>query len=159
VLAITFTRKAAQEMRERLIGALEQAATTTEADSARLTVVERRRRALALPVLARDRAHEWHLREQPDRLQIDTFDAFCARVVARSNLSRIAGEGALGSVTDAADGGPPADDTTMVSTHQPVEPTEVSVARRKRNWVGCENAAGGRLTCVVMKLAWGPLQA
>ncbi|HOB00087.1 MAG TPA: UvrD-helicase domain-containing protein, partial [Casimicrobium huifangae] len=100
VLAITFTRKAAQEMRERLIGALEQAAQPAAPS---MRPVELARRALALPVLARDQALGWRLREQPDRLVIDTFDAFCARIVARSYLSRVAGEGALGSVTDAAE--------------------------------------------------------
>lgn len=100
VLAITFTRKAAQEMRERLIGALEQAAQPAAPS---MRPVELARRALALPVLARDQELGWRLREQPDRLVIDTFDAFCARIVARSYLSRVAGEGALGSVTDAAE--------------------------------------------------------
>ena len=100
VLAITFTRKAAQEMRERLIAALEQAAQPV---TAHVRPVELARRTLALPVLARDQALGWRLREQPDRLAIDTFDAFCARIVARSYVSQVSGEGALGRVTDAAE--------------------------------------------------------
>ena len=99
VLAITFTRKAAQEMRERLIGALEQAARPAAPS---MRPVELARRALALPVLARGSELGWRLREQPDRL-VTPSDAFCARIVARSYLSRVAGEGALGSVTDAAE--------------------------------------------------------
>lgn len=100
ILAITFTRKAAQEMRERLIGALEQAAAPPDPAASPLAQA---RRAMALPVLARDEVLQWRLREQPDRLLIDTFDAFCGRVVARSQFSRVAGEGALGTVTDQAD--------------------------------------------------------
>ncbi|MCC7067199.1 MAG: UvrD-helicase domain-containing protein [Burkholderiales bacterium] len=95
ILAITFTRKAAQEMRERLIGALAQAAMP-ESDAA--SAVERARRRMALPVLLRDRERGWRLLEQPGRLLIETFDAFCARIVRRARLTLTASEGALGDV-------------------------------------------------------------
>ena len=85
-------------MRERLIAAFEQAAQPVTAHVRRLNCAPH----LALPVLARDHALGWRLREQPDRLAIDTFDAFCARIVARSYVSRVSG-GALGRVTDAAE--------------------------------------------------------
>lgn len=97
ILAITFTRKAAQEMRERLLGALQQAALATDAAA---TPVALARRALAVKVLARDQALGWNLLGTPDRLTIDTFDAFCARVVTRANLSTVAVEGALGRLED-----------------------------------------------------------
>lgn len=72
-LAITFTRKAASEMRERLVDALLAAKgpAPTE-DYARQTW------DLAKLVLDKDQSLKWHLIENPQRLKILTFDAFCA---------------------------------------------------------------------------------
>ncbi|MBL8310077.1 MAG: UvrD-helicase domain-containing protein [Burkholderiales bacterium] len=97
ILAITFTRKASQEMRERLLGALQQASVAP--DPSALPVAQMRR-ALAEQVLRRDRALGWNLIATPDRLSIDTFDAFCARIVTRANLATVASEGALGRIED-----------------------------------------------------------
>lgn len=74
VVAITFTRKAAAEMRRRVSRALRSAAENTPSTRAH----ERTTFELALAVIARDRALEWRVLEQPQRLRIDTLDAFNA---------------------------------------------------------------------------------
>src|SRR3954468_21918861 len=64
ILAITFTRKAAAEMRRRVLQALEHAdlGRATPDDNAR------RPRQLAEAALARDRERGWGLRENASRL-------------------------------------------------------------------------------------------
>jgi ATP-dependent exoDNAse (exonuclease V) beta subunit len=74
VVAITFTRKAAAEMRRRVLRALRAAADDTPSELAH----ERRAFDLARAVTLRDRELEWRLLEQPQRLRIDTLDAFNA---------------------------------------------------------------------------------
>ena len=72
VLAITFTVKAAAEMRERVVAALQRA----EAGETSLLAHEQQTLASAEAVLRRDRARDWTLMEQPGRLRIQTLDAF-----------------------------------------------------------------------------------
>ncbi len=97
VLAITFTRKATQEMRERIVGRLEQAAGKVVPGSA----YERAVAAEAEAVLARDRALNWRLISNPGRLQILTIDSLCARLSAGSpQLGR--GLAGMSVVEDAA---------------------------------------------------------
>jgi ATP-dependent helicase/nuclease subunit A len=72
VVAITFTRKAAAEMRRRVQQALRMAAAGESAASAHGGVTL----ALARAVIARDRARAWSLVTQPQRLRVDTLDAF-----------------------------------------------------------------------------------
>jgi ATP-dependent exoDNAse (exonuclease V) beta subunit len=78
VLAITFTRKAAGEMRERLIRALESArGEEPVAEHARATW------KLARAVLENDARRDWRLLENPVRLTVQTIDSFCASLVRR----------------------------------------------------------------------------
>lgn len=100
VLAITFTNKAAGEMRERLHAAL---VSTTQADDPELPPVVRARRQLAQKVMQRDAALGWRLLERPEALLIDTFDAFCARVAARAPLKEVAANAALAPVAESPD--------------------------------------------------------
>ncbi|MDX1556291.1 MAG: UvrD-helicase domain-containing protein, partial [Xanthomonadales bacterium] len=79
VLAITFTRKATQEMRTRIITRLAQA---SEGDVPE-TEHERQAVAFAAEVLRRDREQGWNLLESPGRLRINTIDGLCTQVLAR----------------------------------------------------------------------------
>jgi ATP-dependent exoDNAse (exonuclease V) beta subunit len=74
VVAITFTRKAAAEMRRRVLRALRAASDKTPSEQPH----ERTAFDLARSVIARDREHDWRLLAQPQRLRIDTLDAFNA---------------------------------------------------------------------------------
>ena len=76
ILAMTFTRKAAAEMRERVLHALRdaQARTPVPPQSAH----EARTRELADGVLAQDARRGWQLLANPARLRIVTIDAVAA---------------------------------------------------------------------------------
>src|SRR5512147_735728 len=72
VVAITFTRKAAAEMRRRVQAALRAAAAgATGAHAHEQTTLR-----LARTVMARDAELDWTLLAQPQRLRVDTLDAF-----------------------------------------------------------------------------------
>ncbi len=83
VLAITFTRKAAEEMRVRVIDALRKARDAVEV----LTRHERKTLALAEAVLQRDGEHGWQLIASPSRMRIETVDAFGAGIARSLPLS------------------------------------------------------------------------
>ena len=71
LLAITFTRKAAAEMRERILGALRE----VQAPGTGTPRLEPRTRELARAALAADARHGWGLIANPSRLRIQTIDA------------------------------------------------------------------------------------
>ena len=74
IVAITFTRKAAAEMRERVLGAFSDAAVGKPPESNH----ERRTQELARAALARDGARGWRISDSPARLRIQTIDSLCA---------------------------------------------------------------------------------
>ena len=76
VVAITFTRKAAAEMRHRVISAIQRAAGP-QPD----TPHEAHTWKLAQAALARNDKLNWSLTEQPSRLRIQTIDSLCALLV------------------------------------------------------------------------------
>jgi ATP-dependent exoDNAse (exonuclease V) beta subunit len=83
VVAMTFTRKAAAEMRNRIIDALVDAEIEMpDADSLTLAT-----RALARQVRERDRALGWNLVAHPAQLRIYTIDAFCASLARQAPVT------------------------------------------------------------------------
>ncbi len=71
IVAITFTRKAAAEMRHRIIAALAQAGDDLGDDA---SAHARRTQALARAALDNARARGWDLERHPSRLHIQTID-------------------------------------------------------------------------------------
>jgi len=94
VIALTFTRKAAAEMRTRVLAALAGARDAPPPDPAH----ERQTWQLARAALARDAERGWDLLEQPARLRIQTLDGLCASLVRRLPL-----QSRLGAVPVVAD--------------------------------------------------------
>ncbi|MDG2375166.1 MAG: UvrD-helicase domain-containing protein [Woeseiaceae bacterium] len=96
VLAITFTRKAAQEMRNRVLVALRNARDGVIAE----TRHEQKTLSLTSSVLKRDAENQWHLIQSPGRMRIETVDAFGAGIARSLPLSSGLG-GAGTTVADA----------------------------------------------------------
>ncbi|MGQ0501098.1 MAG: UvrD-helicase domain-containing protein [Panacagrimonas sp.] len=98
VVAITFTNKAAAEIRARMVDALHLALDGTATRAGH----EGELQASAARVLARDRARGWNLLEQPGRLGATTIDAFCGQIAAQ--LPLLSGLGGRVRVTEDAHG-------------------------------------------------------
>ncbi len=75
IIAITFTRKAAAEMRDRLLSALRLATKPLPADA---DPYLKQTRDLACVALERDAELNWQLLTNPARLRIQTIDSLCA---------------------------------------------------------------------------------
>jgi ATP-dependent helicase/nuclease subunit A len=76
IVALTFTQKAAAEMRERILSAIEKVANNErnaqpETDK------------LAQQVLAHDKKRNWQLLQSPHRLRVQTIDSLCFELVAK----------------------------------------------------------------------------
>ncbi|MBX3664369.1 MAG: UvrD-helicase domain-containing protein [Burkholderiales bacterium] len=82
IIAVTFTRKAAGEMRERVLQALNDAQSGREPASPHEALTLE----LAGAALRRDRALGWQLSENPSRLRIQTIDALCAGLTRQMPL-------------------------------------------------------------------------
>ena len=98
IVATTFTRKAAAEMRERIVAALRDAGRTDArppaSDHDALT------QRLARAALEHARQRGWRLLEQPARLRIVTIDALAAALARQAPLA--ANLGALPRFVDDA---------------------------------------------------------
>ena len=81
VVAITFTNKAAAEIRARVLEALASAAEPAPADP-----FKQQTWALARAALDHARARGWSLREQPERIRAQTIDGFNAAIAAELPL-------------------------------------------------------------------------
>ncbi|MCB1984818.1 MAG: UvrD-helicase domain-containing protein [Burkholderiales bacterium] len=75
IVAITFTRKAAAEMRERILKALESASSNVVIPE---NSFEQLTHKLAVAALRRDRQAGWGIIDNPMRLRIQTIDSLCA---------------------------------------------------------------------------------
>jgi ATP-dependent exoDNAse (exonuclease V) beta subunit len=78
ILALTFTRRAAQEMRERILAALESAALEAPAPN-----MEAKTWQLARSAAAHLQRQQIDLKREPARLRIETIDAFNAWLAAQ----------------------------------------------------------------------------
>ena len=97
VVAITFTRKAAAEMRRRVQAALRAATAGATGSHAHEQITLR----LARTVIARDAELDWTLLAQPQRLRVDTLDAF--NVWLAQQLPVLADGVAAASIVDKPD--------------------------------------------------------
>jgi len=75
ILAITFTRKAAAEMHERIMHSLALAKQPRPDDEFAAASWD-----IACKVLQHDADNEWHLLETPNRLRVQTIDSLCANL-------------------------------------------------------------------------------
>jgi len=88
ILAITFTRKAAAEMRARVVEALDDAQFSREGYE------------LAQKALRRDAERGWRLLENPTRLRMSTIDSLCSMLAQQLPVSSTLG-GVVNPVDDA----------------------------------------------------------
>ena len=77
IISMTFTRKAAEEMKRRILEALKNGMIQTQPESSH----QRETWELARHVLERDRKNDWRLLENPNQLKILTIDSFCAGLI------------------------------------------------------------------------------
>ncbi len=96
VLAITFTRKAAAEMKNRLLESL-QLATLEKPQQGYLQTTWQ----LARQVLQRDQQLEWGILQHPARLKIQTIDSLCTSI--NRQLPVLSGIGGNLTLLDSAD--------------------------------------------------------
>ncbi|MCD6055240.1 MAG: UvrD/REP helicase [Gammaproteobacteria bacterium] len=90
IIAITFTRKAASEMKARIINALRAASQEKSSET------------VAARALKRDQEQGWQLSENPQRLRVMTIDALCLKLAQRSPiLSGISYQTAISENADA----------------------------------------------------------
>ncbi len=96
ILAITFTRKATGEMRERILAALQSARQAKPQQAHKLLTWN-----LAHAALEKDAQLGWNLLHNPNRLQIKTFDSLCASLAR--HLPMESSLGALPQVSENAE--------------------------------------------------------
>lgn len=76
ILALTFTKKAAGEMRDRILEALFKARSHPRPEQEHDAL----NWDLAQAVLRRDQRYSWRIEENPQRLQVVTIDSLCSRL-------------------------------------------------------------------------------
>ena len=83
IVALTFTKKAANEMRERILNALKEVAHGVKAQSSHQATTH----SYAKDALSRSEALNWQLLEQPSRLRIMTIDSLCQTLTNAIHLT------------------------------------------------------------------------
>jgi ATP-dependent helicase/nuclease subunit A len=83
ILAITFTRKAAGEMQDRILQALWHAAEKPQPENAHARLTWE----LAQKVLQRDQERNWQLLSSPQRLRVQTIDSLCRSITRQLPLA------------------------------------------------------------------------
>mgnify|MGYP003345180445 FL=1 len=94
IVAITFTRKAAGEMRDRIVAALQDARAATPVTKPHQSYT----RELAVAALDRDSELGWNLLDHPGRLRVQTIDALCTEIAA--SMPWLARLGAMPQIVD-----------------------------------------------------------
>ncbi|MEQ1945565.1 MAG: UvrD-helicase domain-containing protein [Bryobacteraceae bacterium] len=94
IVAITFTRKAAGEMRDRIVAALHAAKVGEPVRKPHQSFT----RELALAALEHDAALGWNLLDHPGRLRVQTIDALCTEIAA--SMPWLARLGAMPQIVD-----------------------------------------------------------
>ncbi len=89
ILAMTFTRKAAGEMKNRVLLALARARDATPPEEAH----EKTTWEIARQALKHNKKQEWRILDNPQRLKIQTIDSFCASLAKQTPL--LSGMGSL----------------------------------------------------------------
>ncbi|MFT4048176.1 MAG: UvrD-helicase domain-containing protein, partial [Solimonas sp.] len=97
IVAITFTRKAAAEMRARVFRAIRDAATGDAPADAHRAQTWR----LARAALERSRQRGWQLEDNPQRLRVMTIDALCMQITQQMPVT--AGFGGRAQIADEAE--------------------------------------------------------
>jgi ATP-dependent helicase/nuclease subunit A len=97
IVAITFTRKAAGEMRQRILQSLESAGTGETPSNAHEQITF----DLAKRALAQDKAKGWNLVKNPGRLRIQTIDSLCTSLARQMPI--LSQFGSVPSVTEDAE--------------------------------------------------------
>ncbi|MEO5694499.1 MAG: UvrD-helicase domain-containing protein [Usitatibacter sp.] len=97
IAAITFTIKAAAEMRRRVLGALHAARTQARPDAAHQALTW----DLAAAALRRNDEMGWKLEESAERLRVQTIDALCASLTRQMPVLSVFG-GQPESIEDAS---------------------------------------------------------
>ncbi len=97
ILAITFTRKATHEMRDRILAQLAAARRGGPASGA----FEEATRLLAEAALEHDRQLGWNLLDHPGRLNIRSIDSLCTQIT--ESLPILSGAGGQSPVEDAGE--------------------------------------------------------
>ncbi len=92
IIALTFTNKAATEMRHRILLSLENAQRQTHETAPH----KLKTRVLAEAALAQSKAQSWDILSQPSRLRILTIDALCSSLTRQMPLlSKFGGQPAV----------------------------------------------------------------
>ena len=78
ILAITFTNKAVDELKHRVVSSLTQAKSTPPIEPHKLKTYK-----LALQVLKQSQLREWDLLNNPSRLKISTIDSLSSLIVSK----------------------------------------------------------------------------
>ncbi len=89
ILAITFTRKAAAEMRNRVVSAMKLADNDEAPNEKHLQITWQ----LARNLKQHEQQLAWNLLKNPQRLKIQTFDSFCSSLTRQLPLHSVLGSG------------------------------------------------------------------
>ena len=87
IISMTFTRKAAGEMKKRILAALQRGLNNTPPESTH----EHQTWKLARLALKRDKDQKWRLLDNPNQFQILTIDSFCAGITKQMPILSLMG--------------------------------------------------------------------